>query len=365
MTMHKNPHRVALSYNLVRSSSSEDRVLHPLFQMLDAVERRGSISAAARTLGLSYRHVWGELKRWEEEFDRLLIVWEKGQRARLTEFGQKLLWAERHAQSRLAPQISALRADLESAFGMAFDDRAHVLPVTASHDDAFSHFRTYAQGQGLFLDLRFSGSGDALSALVEGRASLAGFHFPAPNQVDERIRASLLEQFRGIVGQSHLHAVAFCSRSVGFIVEAGNPLKIRGLDDLLTGRYRFVNRPSGTGTRMFLDTWLVHHGKTGKDCKGYRYEEPSHAAVAEAVRNGAADLGLGLSFVAHARGLGFVPLFEEEYWLAYRRDGLSESGLSLLLNLITQQEWLQSLENLFGYRVMPSSSGTALSNVLL
>ncbi|MGA1554131.1 MAG: hypothetical protein ACO35I_08915, partial [Burkholderiaceae bacterium] len=63
--------------------------------------------------------------------------------------------------------------------------------------------------------------------------------------------------------------------------------------------------------------------------------------------------------------LGFVPLFEEEYWLAYRRDGLSESGLSLLLNLITQQEWLQSLENLFGYRVMPSSSGTALSNVLL
>ena len=41
------------------------------------------------------------------------MVWEKGQPAHLTEFGGKLLWAERQAQARLAPQIEALRAELE------------------------------------------------------------------------------------------------------------------------------------------------------------------------------------------------------------------------------------------------------------
>ena len=74
-----------------------------MIDLLHAVSEHGSISAAAKALGLSYRHAWGELRRWEAELGRPLIVWDKGQPARLAEFGQKLLWAERQAQARLAP----------------------------------------------------------------------------------------------------------------------------------------------------------------------------------------------------------------------------------------------------------------------
>ncbi|MEI8082295.1 MAG: DUF222 domain-containing protein, partial [Actinomycetes bacterium] len=49
--------------------------------------------------------------RWELELGNELIVWEKGQSAKLTEFGSKLMWAERQAQARLAPQIEALMLD--------------------------------------------------------------------------------------------------------------------------------------------------------------------------------------------------------------------------------------------------------------
>jgi putative molybdopterin biosynthesis protein len=42
--------------------------------LLQAVAEHGSISAAARALGLSYRHVWGELKRWEQELGQELIA---------------------------------------------------------------------------------------------------------------------------------------------------------------------------------------------------------------------------------------------------------------------------------------------------
>jgi putative molybdopterin biosynthesis protein len=347
--MHKGHHRVELAYSLVKGAASSDLVLHPLFQMLDAVERRGSISAAARTLGLSYRHVWGELKRWEEDFERLLIVWEKGQKARLTEFGQKLLWAERHAQSRLAPQIAALRADLERAFGLAFDDSAHVLPITASHDDALAIFRQQVQPSSLYLDLRFSGSLDALAAMADGRVQVAGFHIPVTGQVPEALRADLVAQMAAALGGLKVRAVCFARRQQGLMVETGNPLKIRGLDDLLLGRFRFVNRAQGAGTRLFIDTWLKSKGLSPEAIKGYRYEEPSHAAVAEAVRTGGADFGLGLASVAHARGLGFVPLFQEDYWLAVHQDGLNDPAIDALVSRVQAADWLEQLVGLEGY----------------
>ena len=101
-------HRLQLHYELSTTSDqasaqtavARDAVVrNPLIDLLRAVNQAGSISAAARTLGFSYRHVWGELKRWQEVLGHDLVVWEKGQAARLTEFASKLLWAEAQAQA--------------------------------------------------------------------------------------------------------------------------------------------------------------------------------------------------------------------------------------------------------------------------
>ena len=105
---------------------------------------RDSISAAARQLDLSYRHVWGQLKEWEAKVGHELLVWDRGQAARLSPLGDKLLWAERMAQARLAPQIEALRAELERALATVFDDQAQVLSLHASHDDALARLQDLA-----------------------------------------------------------------------------------------------------------------------------------------------------------------------------------------------------------------------------
>ena len=77
--------RIRLNYVLGADTGSAP--LHnPLLDLLQAVREQGSISAAARVLDLSYRHVWGELKRWELELGQPLILWEKGQAARLAQF---------------------------------------------------------------------------------------------------------------------------------------------------------------------------------------------------------------------------------------------------------------------------------------
>ena len=119
--------QIELSYALSRQSTG-GAIHHPLLDLLQAVRDEGSISGAARRLGQSYRHAWGELKRWEAELGRGLVVWERGQAARLSPFGEKLLWAERQAQARLAPQIEALQAGLEQVFAVAGSDVMHRAP---------------------------------------------------------------------------------------------------------------------------------------------------------------------------------------------------------------------------------------------
>ena len=65
---------------------------NPLFDLLSAVHECGSIQHAARSLGASYRHVWGALKQWEEALGEPLVTWAQGQPARLTPFADRLLW---------------------------------------------------------------------------------------------------------------------------------------------------------------------------------------------------------------------------------------------------------------------------------
>lgn len=114
---------IRLSYHLLDSAPDAEAppLHHPLIAMLTAVQSCGSISGAARQLELSYRHVWGELKRWELELDRPLVLWVKGQSALLSPFGERLLQAERQAQARLAPHIDAVHRELRHAFDRAFD----------------------------------------------------------------------------------------------------------------------------------------------------------------------------------------------------------------------------------------------------
>ena len=94
----RSPQRVQLTYTL-GTDGAAGPVHHPLFALLDALHRGGSISAAATALGFSYRHVWGELRRWETELGRSLIIWNKGQRAALTSLIDAWLWASRRRQS--------------------------------------------------------------------------------------------------------------------------------------------------------------------------------------------------------------------------------------------------------------------------
>ncbi|MFC5521557.1 substrate-binding domain-containing protein [Polaromonas jejuensis] len=350
-------HNVELSYLLTPERRKDALIRNPLMDMLHAVREQGSISRAAKVLDLSYRHVWGALKDWEQTLGRTLIVWDKGQRARLTEFGEKLLWAERQAQARLAPQIEALSSDIERAFSTAFDDEAHVLTLYASHDAALSALREQAGAHGLHLDIRFMGSVDAIAALNAGRCMMAGFHTldqPGAQSVSARSYRSLLKP--------GLHKlIGFAHRQQGLIVAKNNPLGIAGLMDLRRPGLRYINRAEGTGTRVLLDELLLKAGMAAADIQGYQSQEPSHTAVAQAIASHAADAGLGIEAAAREKGLGFVPLVQERYHLVCLKSELPSPPVQALLQQLQSRDWQTTLDGLPGYSGRLAQSGKVLS----
>jgi putative molybdopterin biosynthesis protein len=356
--------KIELSYSLTARDADRPSIRNPLMEVLHAVRQHGSIAAAAKALGQSYRHVWGELKRWETELGRNLIVWDKGQPARLSEFGDKLLWAEQQAQARLAPQIEALHADLERAFAMAFDDSAHVLTLYASHDDALVALREHAAAQaGLHLDIRFTGSVDAIGALNEGRCVLAGFHTlqqaapTDPPSLAQRTYQPLLQPGRHKI-------IGFARRTQGLVVARGNPLRLATLADLEPRRARYVNRALGTGTRLLAQDLLAQAQADPARIDGWERTEPSHAAVAQAIASGAADAGLAIEAAAQARGLGFLPLVQEAYYLVCLQSALEQPPMQALREVLAGAPWQERLAQLPGYEAFRSGEVLSLKQQL-
>ena len=349
-------HRVVLTYALTPDGSDRSELHHPLMALLAAIQREGSISAAARELQFSYRHVWGELKRWEGELDQPLLVWAKGQPARLSPFGHKLLWAERQAQARLAPQLAAMRGELERAFAVAFDDDSGVIDMFASHDEALPLLRDWVQRhEKLHLDIRFTGSVDALAALNDCRCTVAGFHAltHAPRH------SPTARVYRPMLRPGRHKLIGFAARSQGLIVAAGNPLEITTLHDLARPGIRFVNRARGTGTRVVLDELLAAAGLPSEAVLGYDRIEPSHRAVAQSVAGGSADVAFGIEAVASAKGLAFIALAREDYFLATLAENLEHPHVVLLRRALASAGWQSALRSLPGYE--PRRSGEVLS----
>jgi molybdate transport repressor ModE-like protein len=92
---------------------------HGKWQLLAAIEREGSLSAAAADLGISYRKAWGGLRRAEELLGVKLIETRRGGRdggdTHLTADGQQWLRAYSRFRSRVERSVAR-------AFDASFKD---------------------------------------------------------------------------------------------------------------------------------------------------------------------------------------------------------------------------------------------------
>ena len=334
---------VRLQYQFADLPQDGSSVENPLFDMLAAVAREGSIQGAAKHMGLSYRHLWGSLREWEAALDESLITWVRGQPARLTPFAERLLWAERRARVRLQPHIEALRSELRRVLDEALDGDMHVLRVDASHDLLLPRLQQQAAERGLHIELRFTGSLDALRSLAEGRCLVAGFHVPPMGRAEhyaQALRAHLQPGRHKLLGTM--------KRTQGLMVAAGNPLRISGFQDVVAQGLRFVGREEGSGTHLLTQHLLDREGLDAASLHRVS-QEVSHLAAATAVASGRGDVALGVEAAALRLGLDFLPLVQEDYFLACLSDALETPAVVKLRHCLGRAPWQQLLESTAGY----------------
>ena len=323
-----------------------------LVPLLKAISTTGSLSAAVDTCGLSYRAAWGLLRDYEGRFGTALAQLERGRGAQLAPAGARLLRAQRRVERQLKQLLSRYAVDLE--FGSARKPSAPNinLAVCASHDLALLALRDMAPLQaGMVLDVSFMGSLDALQRFDEGRALVAGFHVALGAG-----EAGQIAPFRRWLKLRRDRLIRFVDREQGLLLARRNPARVRNLRDVARKGLRFVNRQSGSGTRLLIERIAAAEGVRPENLVGYTREEFTHAAVAATVASGAADAGFGLRAAAAEHGLAFVSLVRERYYLAVRAATISSDPMARLLKLLRGREFERIARALPGY--VPNRSGT-------
>ena len=224
------------------------------------------------------------------------------------------------------------------------EDVSRTIVCTGSHDlllDVISDLMS-GEGGGVRLSSTHVGSLGGLMALRRGEAHMTPTH--------------LLDEDTGVYNESYIKKlfpdeemllVKGVGRTQGIMVAPGNPLGIKGVEDLT--RVKYVNRQRGAGTRVLLDYKLKQAGIDPSEIDGYDAEAATHMAVAAQVAGGEADCGMGVYSAAHAMGLDFIPVGDEEYDFAMRPETYELPEMQCFLRLLGSDEFRAKLEELGGY----------------
>lgn len=173
----------------------------------------------------------------------------------------------------------------------------------------------------------YVGSLGGLLALKRGEGEIAGVHL-YDSETGE-YNTSYVKK----LGLRDVYVIGLFEREQGLIVQRGNPKGIVDVRDLLREDVVIVNRPRGTGTRALFDLLLerlstqlgVGVDDIKKKIRGYTHEVRTHTAVAAAVAQGRADVGLGVRYAAEAYGLDFIPIGWEQYDLVARKEAVDKA----------------------------------------
>ena len=233
------------------------------------------------------------------------------------------------------------------------EDIGRTIVCTGSHDlllDVISDLLS-GENEGIRLSSTHVGSLGGLMALARGEAHITPTHL-----LDEETGVYNESYIRKLFPNEEMLLVKGVRRIQGLMVAKGNPLGIKGVEDLT--RVKYVNRQRGAGTRVLLDYKLKQAGISPSEIDGYDAEAATHMAVAAQVASGEADCGMGVYSAAHAMGLDFIPVGDEEYDFAMRPETYESPEMKCFLRLLGSDEFRSKLDELGGYSF--EGSGTVI-----
>ncbi len=252
------------------------------------------------------------------------------------------------AQSALSVAVSRWQELQKEPSHPTAADGGEALRFTGSHDltvELLARLLNEASPQ-VRLEVEYVGSLGGLIALAQDQAQVAGSHL-----WDEATDSYNLPFVQHLLPGRRVVLLTLAHRSLGLILPAGNPQGVRGLADLAQSQTRLVNRQPGSGTRVWLDAQLQGLAVAPQSVPGYDREESTHLAVARAVDQGEANVGLGIRAAAAAYGLDFVPLTWERYELIVPETHWETPETQTLAATVRSTRFKEAVVALGGYDV--------------
>lgn len=195
-----------------------------------------------------------------------------------------------------------------------------------------------------YLSSAHVGSMGGIMALKTGETHISPIHLL--DMVDGSYNISYIKKY---LSSKKMALIKGVGRVQGLMIQKGNPLNIKGINDIAGDGIRFVNRQRGSGTRLFLDYNLKKSDIDTSLIYGYEREEVTHIGVAAVIAAEDADLGLGIYSAAKMMGLDFIPLGNEEYDFALPQDYLDLDMIKEFINILKSSEFKHMLDDMGGY----------------
>ncbi|MGB9660076.1 MAG: substrate-binding domain-containing protein [Nitrososphaerales archaeon] len=321
-------------------------------QILEGINTIGSFMGTAKSLGISYAYAWNTIDRISKVLGEQIIEarrgGESGGGARLTEAGLLLLKKYKSLEKQIVESLSYRKKPMIKSRLFSYDIKAPDLSIIGSHCIGIEIIIDLLMRELKFNpELAYVGSSGGLAAVMLGEADIAGVHL-----FDDETRQYNVPFLKRYFIDDKAVVVRGYLREQGFLLAKGNPKNITGFKDLLRKDVKFVNRSLGSGTRAILDREMkkiaerigIKLKEVSKRVRGYSIELRSHVEVAKALKNGKADVGLGIRAVAEKYELDFIPLAEEYFDFVIDKKRLRKPLVNSFIEMLSSERFKSEVE---------------------
>lgn len=252
----------------------------------------------------------------------------------------KLLFPRQEIEAWIAGDTSA--SPTEATLTPRITELPPPAGIVAGSHDPLLDWALRESGAGL--PTLFDGSLDGIARFEKREASVAGIHIPEEDGADWNLSA-----VRALGPARNAVLISWATRTRGLIVAPGNPSGIGNISDL-AGK-RVAQRQAHAGSQLLLEQLMARAGLAETDVSWLDLPARTETDVAESVRAGRAEAGLGLESVARQHGLDFIPLVEERFDLLVCRRFYFEPPFQALLDFAAGVVFRDRAADLGGYDV--------------
>ena len=315
--------------------------------ILEGIKKFGSIMATAKSLGMTYAHVWNVVEELSQRATKPVVMAYRGGETRggthLTEEGERLL------NDYLALEERASKFLGTSKERIFTEVKASDLSIIGSSCPGVRILADLIEGYST--EVVEVGSLAGMTAVMLGEADLGGMHLYDPESgtynepaIRKQWPSGLAVLIKGYI------------REQGLILKKGNPKGLRSIDDVIKKNVRIVNRNLGSGTRELLDRLLRDCRVAPEQVRGYDYEVRTHEEVAKALDEGRADAGIGLRAVASVYNLDFIKIVNEHFDFVCDKRRLQKPAVKAFIAALRGKSFREILQKKMpGIRAVPET----------